>query len=583
MRRRYTGDFETTTDLDDCRVWAWALCEIGDVENFECGNSIESFIDFVEYKLVNPTIYFHNAKFDFQFIISYLLLNGYEHIEDKKDRTDHSFTTLITDTGQFYSLEVYFKVKGHHIKKATFLDSLKILNFKVSFIAEKFDLPIRKLDLDYKTKRPVGHELTQHEKDYIRNDVEIMSRALEIMFNKGLKKMTIGSNALSWYKSMCPNFKSFFPVLDLQVDKEIRKSYKGGFTYLNPIYKETTTGAGLVFDKNSMYPAKMSYERLPVSWPVRFEGKYEDNPTYDLYVQTFTCVFRIKPGKIPSIQIKKSVYFVENEYVESSDNQPVTMTLTKPDLELFMQQYDFWEVEWHGGWKFQSSKALFSDYVNYWSNEKIKAKKDNNAALYQISKLMLNSCYGKFGLNPVCGKKAPYLKDDVVHYRALPLEARDPIYVAVASFITSYARADIITSSQTIRDFTLRKYGFDGYIYSDTDSIHCLVEKSDLDELSKFMEIDDYKLGAWKLESEFKKGKYLRQKCYIEQDYDDHINVTVAGLPKQLGALINFDNFTPGFTTADFPVEEIEKLGAKLSYKYVKGGVVLVDTDFTIK
>ena len=33
---------------------------------------------------------------------------------------------------------------------------------------------------------------------------------------------------------------------------------------------------------------------------------------------------------------------------------------------------------------------------------------------------------------------------------------------------------DIIDNSQAIRDYTMKKYGVDYYIYSDTDSIHCL-------------------------------------------------------------------------------------------------------------
>ena len=97
-------------------------------------------------------------------------------------------------------------------------------------------------------------------------------------------------------------------------------------------------------------------------------------------------------------------------------------------------------------------------------------------------------------------------------------------------------------------------------------------------ELKRIIEIDDYKLGAWKEESKFKKGKYLRQKCYVELGLDDKLNVTVAGLPKKLSSLINFDNFNVGFTT-----ENIETENKKLTYKHVKGGVMLVETDFTIK
>lgn len=211
--RKFTADFETTTDPNDCRVWAFGVCEIGNPDNFQYGNSIEEFIEFCENQYVNPVLYFHNAKFDFQFIISYLLRNGYCCITDKKDRKDKTFTTLITDTGQFFSLEVYFKIKGKHVKKVKFLDSLKILNFSVEKIAKDFNLPVQKLELDYNTRREVGHTLTKHELDYLRADVEVMARALNIMFEEKLTKMTIASDALNEFKELFPDFLAFFPCL----------------------------------------------------------------------------------------------------------------------------------------------------------------------------------------------------------------------------------------------------------------------------------------------------------------------------------------------------------------------------------
>ena len=60
------------------------------------------------------------------------------------------------------------------------------------------------------------------------------------------------------------------------------------------------------------------------------------------------------------------------------------------------------------------------------------------------------------------------------------------------------------------------------------------------------------------------------------------MNVTVAGLPKKLSHVINFDNFKIGFTTADLTDEEIGAAGRKLTYQHVKGGVILTETDFTI-
>ena len=580
---KFTADFETNVSETDCRVWAYALCEIGNPNNFIYGNCIDDFIKFCQNKRENYILYFHNLKFDGEYIFSYLLNNGYECIKDKKDRKDKTFTTLISDTGQFYSIEIFFETKNpKHINKVTIYDSLKILNFSVEQIAKDFNLPIRKLELDYKTNREIGHILTEHEIEYIKNDVEIMARALKIMFDEDLTKMTIGSDALGNYKKMNKNFNKYFPLIPYQIDKDIRKSYKGGFTYLNDCYKEKETGAGFVLDVNSLYPSVMMYEKLPFGDPLFFNGKYEKDLLYPLYIQTFSCIFKVKENKIPTIQIKNNLSFIPNEYIKSSDGDIVTLTLTSVDLELFFEHYDVWEITYHSGWKFKAIKGLFTQYIDYWSKQKIDAKKNKNDALYRISKLMLNSLYGKFGLNPDVRSKYPYLNEDgVVKYAMYEQEQRDAIYIPVASFITSYARKKTITTSQKIKEYTLNKYGKDLYVYSDTDSIHLLeVNEKELEDI---IDIDDYRLGAWKLESKFKKGKYIRQKCYIELGYNDVLNVTVAGLPKKLAPLINFDNFNIGFTTENIPDEKINETGKKLTFKHVKGGVLLVDTEFSIK
>ena len=224
--KKYTADFETNVNEKDCRVWAWAIHEIGG-EYFEYGNNIEDFINWCANKKYNYYVYFHNLKFDGEYIFNYLLKNGYKYISNKKQRKDKTFTCLISSMGQFYSIEIYFTVKKTKVNKVTIYDSLKILNMSVDTIAREFDLPIRKLEIDYKEYREVGHELTQDEIDYIHNDVDIMSRALNIMFEMGLTKMTIGSCALKNYKDMIRNFNDFYPTLPLPIDDSIRKSYKG--------------------------------------------------------------------------------------------------------------------------------------------------------------------------------------------------------------------------------------------------------------------------------------------------------------------------------------------------------------------
>ena len=378
--KKFTADFETCTWLDnETYVWAWASCEIGNEENLQINNSIESFIDYC-ISLDNPIFYFHNLKFDGEFLIWWALKNGFKHVQKKEEIEDMTFTTLISDMGQFYNIVFYFKKGNKKVKKATFIDSLKIIPFSVSDTAKYFKLPISKLELDYNEKRELGHILTEHEREYITNDVVIMAKALKVIFDEGLTKQTRASNALDDFKKILgtkSKFEHYFPKLEFELDKELRKSYKGGFTYLNPIYAEKNIENVNVLDVNSLYPSVMYSKKLPIGNPIFFEGKYENDKVYDLYIQTFSCSFELKKGKIPTIQLKgRKGFFAENEYLTSSNNEIVSMTLTNVDLDLFFEQYDVYDLEFEKGWKFRSIDTIFQKYIDKWIAKKIEAGKN---------------------------------------------------------------------------------------------------------------------------------------------------------------------------------------------------------------
>lgn len=575
----YTADFETTTDINDCRVWAWGVCDIENPDNFIYGNDIASYIKFMEKEEGN--YYFHNLKFDGEFIIHWLLMNGFKFITDKSERESKTFTALISDMGVFYTITIYFKVSPNkrRCKKAVLFDSLKLLNFSVDKIAKDFDLPISKLHIDYHAKREVGHELTQEEVDYLHNDVYIMALALAKCRENGMNKMTIGSCALANYKQYNIDFIKDFPILSIDLDADLRRSYKGGFTYLNPKYEEKESGGkGVVLDVNSLYPSVMRYELLPYDYPILFDGEYKEDRNYPLYIQVFTCQFEVKKNKIPTLQLKNHLAFIPNEYVESSKGNEVELCLTSVDLELMKKHYNLFNVNYMYGYKFKAKYGMFDGYIDNWTEEKVNSKKEGNKSMYAISKLFLNSLYGKFGLSTSVRNKYPYLDEGIVKYSISPKQERKGIYIPIASFITSYARKKTIETSQAIREYTIEKYGKDMYIYSDTDSIHTTLTNEE--ELKSVVDIDEYRLGAWKIESEFVRGKYLHQKCYIEQDPEGNINVTIAGLPKKIGKYITFDNFKRGFDTAELVLAEGDY---KLMYKHCNGGVVLVKTDFSIK
>lgn len=158
--------------------------------------------------------------------------------------------------------------------------------------------------------------------------------------------------------------------------------------------------------------------------------------------------------------------------------------------------------------------------------------------------------------------------DDIIHYRLSEKEQKKGIYLPIGSFITAYAREKTIRTSQAIKEYSIQKYGKDMYIYSDTDSIHTLLP---IEELVKFCEIDNIKLGAWKHEATFSKARFIRQKTYIEE-IEGNIEITCSGMPKQCYNYVTWKNFKSGFTC-----------GGKLTFKHVKGGVILTETEFTIK
>lgn len=603
----WIGDFETTTaerkKLDGTsHVWACGLCEVGNPNNVVILKTIDEFLDWCKEQ-ENDKIYFHNLRFDGNFIVQHLLKIGYEFAATPKDKKTRSFTTLISDKGLWYQIEIFFKIHGKKVNKITIQDSLKLVPLSVRQIAKSFHLPIKKGSIDYSAHDflPEGSPLTKEEEEYLLHDIQIVEHAINFFKNEGLDKMTIGACALEEFKKLIKKkyFKMYFPPPFY--DSDVRKAYKGGFTFLNPKFKNKNLKNMIVLDVNSLYPSVMrgcDGEILPYGTPIFYKGEYKPDKLYPLYIQKIRCAFRLKPNKIPTLQIKHSMYYQGNQYLTDSDGDRPTLYLTSVDLELFKEQYDLFDVEYLSGWKFKGihAAAIFGDYVDKWTEVKIKSKEEGNHGMYLISKLLLNSLYGKFGSAVVMQSKEPYLDEDgKIHFRVRQEETKEGVYIAMACFITAYSRLKTIKAAQRITDDYNAGKSKIQFVYADTDSLHC--DSPDF-SLPESLEIHPTKLGAWDHEANTVKAKFLRQKCYMEKhiisekDYlkamaDEDtikeqyikegenyyfIKITVAGMPETCYKHVTFDNFKIG---ASYP--------GKLSHRTVDGGVVLEDIDFTIK
>ena len=560
---RYSCDFETVNILDDCRVWMWGEVELYNHDNFKWGLSLDTFFEWVATLENGSILYFHNLKFDAEFMLYYLYKNGYEWT-DRKRLYDKEFKTLITDTGVWYALTLCIGDNTYNI-----FDSLKIISLPVAKMGKAFGLDDSKGDIDYNKVRPVNYQPDENEIEYQRKDVVIVASALEKMIDDDHTKMTQASNAMTFYKKLIGRnkFKKLFPILSYDIDKYLRQSYKGGWTYVNPLYQNMVKDKGMVVDNNSIYPFVMKTKMLPFGSPIYFKGEYEYDDIYNIHISTFRCQFELKPNHVPTLQLKHNLGFRPTDYATTSNDDDIVLCMTSVDIELFFEQYEVYNIEWFDGWKFKSTNILFKDYVDYWGKVKIDSKKDNNMGMYTISKFFLNMLYGKFGLNPNVQSKIPkYHKGkNKVKYVLGREETRDPIYVPLASFVTAYARQLTIRGAQQ---------NYDRFMYADTDSLH-LIGWEDPDDL----ELHKTKLGAWDIELYFKRARYIHAKCYIEEkDHDaegnklEGVAIACAGLPMSARDKIGFDDFVVGMSVA-----------GKLEMKRVSNGIVLLEKDFTIK
>lgn len=539
------ADFETTTDAEDCRVWAWGYADISDPENVIIGHELSEYIDFIS-AIPNSVNYFHNLKFDAYFILYYLLTNGYTHASGKGGRIG-TFSTLLGGFGQFYSMTVRW-MNGN---RTEFRDSLKKLPMTVARVAKSFGYEEGKGEIDYHAARPVGYRMTAAERDYVRRDVAIIAKAIAQVHENKMRGLTIAGDSMATYKRMTAGFRDVFPVLTHSMDAEIRRAYRGGFTYADARHRGKRVGHGIVLDVNSLYPHVMRNMPMPYGVPEFHEGGPGNFDDMTIFAVTFTA--KIKPDHIPCIQIRGSGSYTEAKYLTEID-EPTEMMVTNLDWKLYLDHYDIDVLEYGGYWTFKSTYGLFDNYIDHW----MRVKSHSEHGIREIAKLHLNSLYGKFASNPNIESRYPVLEDGTVRLKESAAEMREPVYTPVGVFITSYARDLTVRAAQA-------HYG--RFLYADTDSLHLLGF-----EPPTGLEIHPSKLGAWKFEYEFEEGLYVRPKAYLERRIDGSYINKVAGLPLHVSEKLTFDEVKPGAV-----------FHGKLRPMSVPGGLVLVPVPYEMK
>lgn len=636
------GDFETTVyeGQQYTEVWASALVPLY-TEDVVILQSIDETYEYLKKLNRSVIVYYHNLKFDGTFWLDFLLKktdlkqaytndNGTHTWLSDKDMPDNSFKYTISYMGQWYSILIKFPRFRIEIR-----DSLKLLPFSVKQIGSSFATKHKKLDMVYEGYRYAGCEITDEERKYIANDVLVVKEALEIMFNEGHEDITIGACCLHEFKRGYDkqDYKMFFPELDKielnqeeygynTVDEYIRRSYRGGWCYLVRGKECKLYLKGITADVNSLYPSvmhSMSGNRYPVGKPIFWKGNYIPEKAKHKSKYFFIRIktrFKIKDGYLPFIQIKGNLLYKGTEALTTSDyydkktgkyyryfrdlngvkhDTCVTMVLTQTDYYLMLEHYNLYDFEILDGCYFWTEIGLFDNYINKYREIKMNSK----GALRTLAKLFLNNLYGKMASSTDSSFYIASIgKNKELIFNVQLENNKKAGFIAIGSAITSYAREFTIRSAQ--KNF----HGVNnrGFIYADTDSIHCDLNPEELIGIPQH----PTEFCHWKLESTWDEGWFVRQKTYIEHIIEEDLepieepyySIRCAGMPENCKELFLKSVSQEEINEDDYSLEEIEflkkkrkitdfKVGlivpGKLLPHRISGGTVLLDTTFEMR
>ena len=152
----------------------------------------------------------------------------------------------------------------------------------------------------------------------------------------------------------------------------------------------------------------------------------------------------------------------------------------------------------------------------------------------------------------------------------------------------------------TIRSAQMNYYGENskyGFIYADTDSIHCALKP--LQKNLNGIKVHPSKFCCWKLESNWDKGIFIRQKTYIEHvTHEDGIpvkqlknkdgspkkpynNIKCAGMPQACKNKLDEMMENGEMKITDF--KRGLTVDGKLMPKRIHGGMILIDTTYELR
>lgn len=456
------------------------------------------------------TIFAHfGGRYDFSFIIS----------EFFKHRDNYRIHDMLPRGSGLLCMSVSKLVKVKQLKKdmvsfqkfedgshlvaertIVFRDSSAMLPFGLGSLTENFNVKHKKMEIDHESVT----ELTPEMEEYAEQDHWGLYEVIESYFNWPIIRsagpaFTVASQALKVWRTF---INDPVPSITGKKDEFVRRSYFGGRTEIfKPFFQKADDRLLKSYDVNSLYPSIMRDNDMPTKFDCETNRYYENRMGfYDIEIEVPDMYVPPLGAKFESIDDR--LIFPTGRFRGTFSSIEINYALS---LGCKIRKV-------HIGLLFKNGGKIFKDYVETLYD--IRKKAEKNSVDSVLAKLLLNSCYGRAGLNtdreqlvfdngeagldPIMEIQDSSDRSQIVRLAKKQI-VLDTSWtnVAIAAWVTSCAR---------IHMHKLIQQAPEDMYYMDTDSL----------KTTHTYDRNDADLGKLKLEYSSTRAAFLLPKTYLE-------------------------------------------------------------------
>ena len=539
-------------------TWAWQCYD--EANGFFMTNDFETWLTYqclCGYKYG----WCYNSTFDFAQIDYQILALGkdkwhkHERAEEGKAYNKAqpcTYESLHSDMGARYAYKLWrpYKNSSRHtyVHAVTYHDFMKLIPGGLGKLLADLNVvdnegnPVRKLSMEYQLVH-TDLNISDADIDYCCNDVKGLYFAIK-MFNETIEEqsnnechifgndtniMTAGGfakrellrslyPAIKGNKKRLERYQKQHPISN-DFDAYVREHhlYRGGISYVNELYKGLLLTAKQMnspmyrYDVNSEYPYSMAMINDLIGYAKRVNYadfvKMKDKEQYEAaYLLTYVS------GIVKHNYLGLWYDPYKRKYVDIIEEDNVEHLMFEREINEMSYWYDDFEFACDYVFLWKKGEKVYAPFVHENYALKAQAKKDKNATLQAVTKLKLNSSYGKLAerVERVTGYYELNEETGAIHFvRNNEIEtSTSNMSVAVGALVTSYARCYILSKIREVCGDDIKHK----FVYIDTDSIHAF---------ASYDKADAFSLGGLKLEATCEAIKYILPKTYVDIE---HIN-----------------------------------------------------------